>query len=292
MTLPPPPVTPPLALDMIDSVGFGYRAVWRERVWLAKLMIIPILIKFASLVAILSFGYEDDFLMQGLILLPSYFAEGWVLAQFLRLLLMEERWPILVDAMPEGPELERLILRARGILSSILIFVLWNLLLALAIFGIFKLYAHFGISLDQVLGRSDTPPSEEAVAQLMPIMIGIAVIIMAAFRLWFLYVPFAVLVRPKAYLYATRGFTSSLRMLAIFIMSWAPINLIASLVVGLIAGLLAGTQDGRIVQFLMMLIQVVSMTLISVVVTAAMAYALRDMLPRTRKALSEPDDKS
>jgi hypothetical protein len=292
MTLPPPPAPPTLTLDMIDSVGFGYRAVWRERVWLAKLMIIPILIKFASLVAILSFGYEDDFLMQGLILLPSYFAEGWVLAQFLRLLLMEERWPILVDAMPEGPELERLILRARGILSSILIFVLWNLLLALATFGIFQLYGHFGISLDQMLGRSDAAPSEESVAQLMPIMIGIAVIAMAAFRLWFLYVPFAVLVRPKTYLNATRGFTSSLRMLAIFIMSWAPINLMASMLVGLFAGVLLQFDGGQAAQFVVMLIQVVAMVLVSVVVTAAIAYALRDMLPRTRNALSEPDDKS
>ncbi len=282
-------ISPP-PLEMIDSVGFGYRAVWRERAWLLKLMIIPILIKFASMVCIITFGFEGDFLMQGLIMIPSFFAEGWLLAQFLRLLLMEERWPIVMDRMPQGAELERLLLRARGILSSVLIFVLWNLFLALAVFGIFKLYEHFGISMDQVLGRSDTPPSEEAVAKMMPIMIGIGIFIIAGFRVWWMYVPFAVLVGPRAYLKATRGFTPSIRMLAIFLMCWAPLNLLASILVGLVAGLFGGVDDGQIVQFFMMLIQVVAMTLISLVATGAFAWALRDYLPHTRKALSEPNE--
>ena len=127
-----------LTFDIMDAAGYGYYRVWKERIYLVKLAAIPFLIKLASMVALVAVGVDSDILRQGLVLLPADFAKGWLLAQFLRTLLKEERWPVLLDAMPDEKTLKVLLLRARGIVASTLSFVL------ISMAGNFMLYLLLG----------------------------------------------------------------------------------------------------------------------------------------------------
>ncbi len=123
----------------MDATGYGYHRVWRERAYLLKMAIIPLLIKFACTIAVFAMGIEDNFLRQGLVMLPADFAEGWLLAQFLRTLLTDERWPIVLDKMPDERMMSRLLTRARGIVSATLIYVLVSMAGNIMLFGSFAM---------------------------------------------------------------------------------------------------------------------------------------------------------
>ena len=111
-----------LNFNMMDSAGYGFYRVWIERAYLLKLATIPLLIKFACMITVMVLDIEGNILRQGLILFPGVLAEGWVLAQFLRTLLKNERWPTILPADINDAILDKLLLRARGIVAATLAF--------------------------------------------------------------------------------------------------------------------------------------------------------------------------
>lgn len=283
--------------DIMDAAGYGYYRVWKERTYLLKLIAIPILIKFASMVALAVMSEDSSLLRQGLVLLPSDFAKGWVVAQFLRTLLLNERWPTILNEMPDNTALARLLLRARGIIAATLTFVL------ISMAGNLMLYFLLGSLPAETLHQmkqgtvQDLATLDQQTAgqdvSLNPLVYIPSVLGLLAslwlFRLLWLYIPFSVLMPFKDYLSAVKGFMSSLRMLVLYFSCMAPAMLVAIVLsrgVHVFFAALLG-DDNMLAQFFTILISVGADFLVTLVTVTAMAWAMRDFLPKAATAFED-----
>lgn len=273
--------------DLIDSAGFGYQRVWVEARYLWRLAMIPIVIKLAATLAVYALGYEDQLLRRGLIMLPATFAEGWVVAQFLRTLLMLERWPMPIPQQNDQAAFDRIIQRARGIVSSVLIFVLINLLTTVIGWAAFSLDQQAQTIVEQTKEGGEAMPQlgEWVFIPALGIMVGM----IWAFKLLWLNIPLVLLMPIKDYIKQVPGLLSSIRMLGLFLICMVPLNVLSGIVSYQI---LAGhdhdlsAAPGQI-KFIVILLSVLTDMLTLVIASSAMAYALKDILPRHPQAFKE-----
>lgn len=270
------------SFDIIDSASFGYRTVWAERRYLAKLAVIPVMIKLVCAVVIFALGYETNFLRQGLVSLPAAFAEGWLLAQFLRTLLLHERWPIYLTEEPNDQQMSALLIRARGIMSATIMYAL----ITLVAYGIKEVYAQFYAIAE---GAGKTAADGEMVdGNPMMFIPALAMIYFSIwiFRLLWLYIPVVVLMPVRDFLAQIKGFVISLKMMAIFLVSMVPCLLLAILLSNVLTSLVGGfeTDQGR---FVVVVINVLIETIVNLIATASMVYAFRHILPKHPKALPD-----
>lgn len=270
------------SLDIIDSASFGYMTVWAERRYLAKLAVVPVMIKLVCAVVVFALGYEANFLRQGLVSLPAAFAEGWLLAQFLRTLLLHERWPIYLLEEPSDQQMSALLLRARGIMSATIMYAL----ITLAAYGIKEIYAWF-YAIAENAGKTgaDGNMTDGNPWMFIPALAMIYFSIWI-FRMLWLYIPVVVLMPVRDFLSQIKGFVVSLKMMAIFLVSMVPCFLLAVLLSNVLASAVGGfeTDQGR---FIVVVINVLVETVVNLIATAAMVYAFRHILPKHPKALPD-----
>lgn len=253
----------------MDAAGYGHFRVWKDRAYLAKLALIPFLVKLASIVAVMVLEYPADYLKQGLVMLPSLCAIGWMLAHYTRTLLLNERRPTTMNHMGalvrlggvhRQNALKFVMWRARGIVASVLIYVFFGLISYVLIFLINSVVAipiggegaqpldSGGISPNISSNISADMAGNSSAANLSPLvsllMLGAGIGVMGAafwsFRLVWLYIPLAVLYPMREYMYQVRGFMSSLRYLALFFCCMAPASFAMMLVVRLIFTIFGG----------------------------------------------------
>lgn len=283
----------PFNFNIMDAAGYGYYRVWTERAYLLKLAIIPLMVKFACTIALLVLGFQDNILRQGLVLLPGVLAEGWVLAQFLRTLLKDERWPTYLPPEIDDKVLDRLLLRARGIVAAVLAYgliALASYALRYLVFGI--VLGHVGISDGDVahLATDANPDSQNITITplVMLPMLGLSVALFWGFRLMWVYIPFSVLMPLRAYLQAVNGWMSSVRMMALFFCCMTPLMFLVMVISRILSGFIQGFGGGDdVARFIMVFVAVVAETLIGLVATAAFVWAMRGFLPKNPELLKE-----
>lgn len=283
----------PFTFNIMDAAGYGYYRVWTERAYLLKLAIIPLMVKFACTIALLVLGFQDNILRQGLVLLPGVLAEGWVLAQFLRTLLKDERWPTYLPPEIDDKVLDRLLLRARGIVAAVLAYgliALASYALRYLVFGI--VLGHVGISDGDVAHlAADTSPDSKNITitpLVMLPMLGLSVALFWGFRLMWVYIPFSVLMPLRAYLQAVNGWMSSVRMMALFFCCMTPLMFLVMVISRILSGFIQGFGGGDdVARFIMVFVAVVAETLIGLVATAAFVWAMRSFLPKNPELLKE-----
>lgn len=280
--------------DLIDAAGYGYHRIWAERHYLARLAIIPLIMKFACAVLAYSLSYTDDILRYGLVLLPAVFAEGWVMAQFLRTLLMEERWPTVLPDRDDEAAFARIIVRARGIISSTLVFVLISLASTVLAWGAFEVDA---VTKDIMArqGEAGAEAAKSGGASTLLFVPAVAAIFASiwAFRLLWIYIPYAVLMPARDYLQRLGGFMASIRLAGLFLVCMVPLNVLAVMLVqGLISPYGNGLMDApAYVRFLGIFVGVLADFIVGLLVTAAMAYAMRDIIPHHPDALKGSENR-
>src|ERR1700744_2223913 len=111
------------SFDIIDSAGYGYQLAWREKRYLARLATIPLFVKFCCLVAIMLAHWGDRSLLSSLVLLPSFFADGWMLSHYIRLIFLDQRWPFRPSGDPAADR-QDMQDRASSLMAGTLVFVL------------------------------------------------------------------------------------------------------------------------------------------------------------------------
>lgn len=296
------------SFEIMDAAGYGYYRVWKERAYLLKLAAIPLFIKFACTIAIFALNLDDEILRQGLIMLPAMFAQGWVLAQFLRTLLMNERWPVMLPAMPESgiPDdrvIAKLLLRARGIIASILIYVLLGMVAYMMRYALFELMpSSEEIEKAQTaMKQMDSAPAEATqaavssndvifgFASLIPTVLGMAAMVWA-FRLLWLYIPYSVLMPTRYYLKALSGFMPSVRLLILFFSCMAPVTFVVIMLARVVYGITDefGTQTAETLgHFITVFLSVSSEIAVGLVTTAAFAWAMKPFLPHAKGAMDD-----
>ncbi len=281
--------------NIMDATGYGYHRVWRERVYLLKMAIIPLLIKFGCTIGVFAMGIEDDFLRQGLVMLPADFAEGWMLAQFLRTLLMDERWPVILDKMPDDNMMSRLLTRARGIVSATLIYVLISMFGNIMLYGVFGLVGDTPFDPVQPTEKGTVseavPPQaieSDALGTVMFIPSVLALIgLVWAFRLFWLHIPFSVLMPIGPYLKAMKGFMSSVRMMVLYFCCMSPIMFITVVLSRLFYGAFGDDAENMLPRFLTILVSTFADMAVALVAVTAMAWSMRDFLPKSSKAFAD-----
>ena len=282
--------------NIMDSAGYGFYRVWSERSYLLKLATIPLLIKFACMVTVMVLGLENNILRQGLILLPGVMAEGWVLAQFLRTLLKGERWPTILPPDINDALIDRLLLRARGIVAATLAYALISLsgyLIRYFSFGL--ILGDFNASQEDVsnfLNSAETAEADQKIT-MNPLMffplLGFAVGLFWAFRMMWVYIPLSVLMPVQDYLKALGGMMASVKMTVLFFCTLTPVMFITVMISHLVYNLTSSMgDDGEdVARFIMLFFAVIADTLIALVATAAFVWAMKDFLPKEKELLKE-----
>lgn len=253
--------------DIIGAVGNGYAATWRERRWLARLALVPVAVKIFSLQALVFLGLERDFLAQAVILLPSFFLEGWLVVRFARLVALGERWPEHQNAPGFRPD-------PRPVLAGILVYVLAQFslrgLVASALPG---MPAH-------IEATPDAPPDMMAFTAAAGLVVGA----FWAFRYLWLYIPAAVGMGLRDFLRGVHGFPISFTMMGTWIACFAPFMLSFGALAGLVFS--PSSADAPIpvlADAAMTAAQATMDTIISLVSTAAMTYGIRQVFENREK---------
>lgn len=274
-----------LNFDLINAASFGYRAVWHERKYLLRLALIPLLIKIACTVAIFGLGYEANYIRQGLVMLPASLAEGWLLAQFLRTLLLLERWPIILKHEPNEREIEALFTRARGIMACTIMYTI----ISMFDYGLKEIAARFLIILKIGETAVENPASPNPL-MIIPLILLLGAA-MWAFRLLWLYIPLSVLMRLDIFLKVLGGFSTSVKMVGLFLICTVPCIFLTIVLANFLVALTGG-PDSDLSHFTVLILSVLTETLSWLIATAAMVYAMRDILPRHPQALPEIKDEN
>ena len=285
--------------NMMDAAGYGFYRVWVERAYLLKLMMIPLIIKFACMITVMALGVEGNTLRQGLIMFPGIIAEGWVLSQFLRTLLRNERWPTVLPPDIDDKLLDKLLYRARGIIAATLAYAL------IGLSAYFIRYILFGI----VSGDfgANSPTTSEEISELIDAseagkgkglhlnpafllpLVGLTVAMFWAFRLVWVYIPLSVLMPVKDYLKALGGMMASVKMIVLYFCTMTPIMfatiMVSRLVFSMVEGL--GDNSDETGRFIMIFVAMFAEILVALVSTAAFVYAMKDFLPKTTDLLKD-----
>ncbi|MBL8639008.1 MAG: hypothetical protein JNK24_01505 [Alphaproteobacteria bacterium] len=298
--------------NIMDAAGYGHFRVWKDRAYLMKLALVPFLIKLASIVAVMAMEYQEDYLKQGLVMLPSLCAMGWMLAQYTRTLLLNERWPTTMTHMTfmmrqgsidKKKAMGFIMWRARGILASILVYVFFGLVSSVLVYlmSTMLVVPVVGDGQQAEISQAAADASLSPLLSLLTLVAGVGLMIGAfwSFRLVWLYIPFAVLYPLRDYLYQVRGFMSSLRYIVLFFCCMAPASFVMMMVVRLIFTILGGgdtaTIDGndvtpmniQIARFLTIGLQSFTEILIALIWTAGFAWAMRGFLPRAKDTFND-----
>ena len=254
------------SFDIIDAVGNGYSRVWAERRYLLKLAAVPVFLKFIALASIFAWNLHEHQLRLTFAMLPSYFAEGWMLAHMARLIFLDNRWPFQPsgDIRKDEPLLME---RARGIMAGTIVYVI----IQMALSGLF-----FGV---QNLDLSSLDP--ERVDVKIAALLALPVLIWS-FRYMWLNIPLAINYDLREFLRELGGFMISFCMMATWMVCFIPVLLIMS----------TGTfpvifnEEGSFsmpMQIMGYMVQAALEALAVLLGTAAMCYGLRDMLERNRQ---------
>lgn len=116
--------------DMVESAGVGYHYLYTERQYLMKLIAVPFLIKFVTILFLSLFDDSISYFSMSLISLPAIFAEAWLLSQVLRSFVFNERWPITLSGEKELDQ-TKLLNRQNCIIAGIITYTL----IQIVIFG-------------------------------------------------------------------------------------------------------------------------------------------------------------
>lgn len=289
------------SFDVTDSAMKGYSFVWAERRYLMRLALFPVLIKFICSITVTINGYDFDFIMQSFLMLPSFFADGWVMAHLVRLIYLGQRWPFRPTGVAEN-DIAMLRDRAGGIMAGTVFFALIEFLKT-GLTGLVLMGAPHGSVPGSGTGTGTaptgtTPPSPPlegmgvgdlaTTAQSSPYtaVLGLAMILVtvwAARYLW-LYIPAAAGFSGRAYLKRVGGFMGSMRLIGVWLICTVPVLfgfvVLANLFLAPLG--LGSGQMGAVGLFALNGLRVVIVMIATLITTAGMSFVIRNMFMQDR----------
>ena len=257
------------SFDFVEASSKGYAFLWNERAVIARLAVVPALLKLTGFIIILSFEFGDNFLRQGLVLVPSYFAEGWLVAQMIRLAVFNERGQAPLAGKPEADR-KSIEARSRALAAGTIIYVLTKLLLA-GFTGMLMMSETFRQAQTGTGGLSSSGALISALALLA--------FIIWAFRLVWLYVPAVMGYSLTGFLVRIKAYTTSFYMLGAWLLCFVPPVLALMLSLEMLATVFppGGDDAAGAYTYGAAAIQSVLEVIIAVTSGVAMAYGIRSI---------------
>lgn len=247
--------------DFINAATEGYRFFWRERRTVLRMGVPLFLVKYVSYVLMLAYAPDGNLLRQGLFYLPSYFVEGWLAAQMIRLAAFGERWPVIPTA--ENAGLRRM--RALTIQAAIAIYVLTRLFLT-AVSG----------TVESAAPEAGAEIPQPSMLTFVLALVALAVMLWA-FRLLWLHIVAALGEGIVDFLAKARGAMTSVYMIGTWMVCFLPPVTAVALVSEILVGIAGGAAPG-FYKFLVIGLQAAAEIVIVVIVSVAMMHGVRDIL--------------
>ena len=259
--------------DFIDVTNRGYHFMWKKRQEIVRLMLVPAAIKFVLFIAIVFLGFQDNYLRQGLVLLPGYFAEGWFLASVVRLAVLGEHWPraLTGDRQDDMTLIES---RKHAMTVSILIYALIKIVSAVIVGSAMLSYDSQGEEATQAV------PLGGMLDFYLVALAGFMILIWA-FRYMWVYIPPALGYGVKDFLMTIRGFKSSFQLMGVWIISFSPVFIVLMVVTDTLETVFpTATLTSEHAPFVILFagFQTAIELFVSGVTSAAVAYAVVDSM--------------
>lgn len=284
------------AFDVTDSAMKGYSLIWKERRYLVRLAVFPILIKFVCSMTVMMNGYDFDFVKQALLMLPSYFADGWVMSHLVRLIYLDQRWPFRPSGVPEK-DIAMLRDRAGGIMAGTVFFAVIEFLKT-GLTGLLVMTAPPGSLPESGKPAGPAHPGSAdgssmadvaAQAQSSPLM-AVAGIVMIIVTIWmvrylWLYIPAAAGFSGRAYLKRVGGFMGSVRLLGAWLICSVPVLFGFVILANILLVPLLGYGPQGLSpfgEFVMNALRVVIVMISTMITTAGMALVIRNLFMAER----------
>lgn len=251
------------SFDFIDSAAGGYRFAWENRALIFRLAGFPVLIKTACLAVIFAMEWQENTLRQGLVFLPAYFMEGWMVVLCVRMALFGMQ--------------ESLYPQQRALLGGTLAYILIQLALSLI----------EGLALGPLEQWAPKEPQDGQGASIVQLLLslGILGVTLWSFRLLWLHIPIVMGVSVQQFLRHIRSYLSSLQMMGIWVMTLVPMGMVFIVVIQLLNAPFGNQGDSipAVLIGLNFFLQSLFSVMIAVVGNLAMAYGIR-------RALQNPPD--
>lgn len=261
--------------DIIEASGYGYRLGWQEKRYLARLATIPTLIKWISIFFILKADWEGFNLKPTLLLLPSFFADGWMYSHYARLIFLDQRWPFRPSG-DTGADRQELMERAHFLMAGTLTFVLFHFLMG----GVFIC----GLALfSQGAHLAQAQPPQ------MPTPLALMMLMSAVLSLWFFrflwfYIPAALGYSLQQCRRDLHGMMTSVLMLFTMLICYVPLWVVQHIVESVASGYDPAHPENWPATILLFISMIESIcdTAVGLILTGAMAYAFYEMISLRR----------
>ncbi len=265
-------------LNIIGATINAYKTLWHERRYIARLAGIPFLLKlFCFSIAVSYAGDPEQHLRFTLIMLPALLAEGWMVSHLSRLIVYGQRWPFTPSGNIEA-DLEILEVRARGIISGAIVFVLLNMLLGLLI----TFAAYF------IMPYMPKDPSVGAGAAEIPgyvafLSLSLLVLMFWGFRVMWVYIPYAIAMDLRTFWESLKGPSMSLSLIALWILCYIPMFLSLQVMAGLFAQFAQILGGDAATSVVIVVATVLADTLKSILATLGMTFALCEFFKKSKR---------
>ncbi len=265
------------SFDFIEAASTGYKFTVKHRQFISKLALVPVLIKVVVMGAVIFFGLESQHLRQGLIMFPSFVAEGWLVSQIIRAAIFKEFGLVRLSG-EANQDRRRFELRAQCILAGTIIYVLTKM----------ATYLFAGLLMTEVermqgnIGDATAAPDAGGFDFVIAVLaLGIA---LWGFRYLWLYVPAALGYSVEGFLKRIKGIKSSFYMMGLWILCFIPIMTLAMLIMqGLLGGADSYSDVSPVSVLFVVVVQAFAETAIVIVASVGMAVGVQSIYANAKR---------
>ncbi len=248
--------------DIIDITSLGYRKVWQEKRFLARISALPFVVKLILMGASIVFGISRNFVWQALVMLPSFLAEGWVVVVLARMIFQEQNS---FSSRQDG----------RFVMAGM---VMYALIKFLQMGAMEFVYA----DPSQVPAEAQVPEIPEGTILFASIAF---VLSLWGFRFLWVYIPLSAGFLFREVFSLLRGPMLSFYMIGVWLLCLVPFLLMMAFITGSVLESYREVAEIPLnSQLLLVTVQAVLDLAASIVATSAMAYAFCSMINRKREA--------
>lgn len=262
--------------DIIESAGKSYRLFWHYRGYLARLAVIPIMIKIVCWNLVIAFGWQEQYVRQAIVMLPSFFADGWMISHFIRLIFLGQTWPFKPTGNIEK-DMEKLHSRALGIMRGTVSYVVIKFLMA-GLLGL--LYMYMQDNMQQIQNAEQDPSLFAFISSML-----ILAFVLWLFKFTWFYIP-AAINHPIQNLYKKiKGFKPALFIAATWMICFIPSLFLYKIFLEAFFGTPAeAPQDFATIQIIQDTCSIIVDTIMLFITTGGIAYAFAQvLLPKEKK---------
>ncbi len=259
------------SFDFVESTSKAYRFIWNKRMDVLRFSVMVLVLKILSFVALVVFDMEKEALRQGLLLLPTYFLEGWVIANLALMALYdhETQSKVRSSILPLAEDM------ARNVKASMIVYVLIKLMLSFVVGSTFE-------------GQQAMPdaPAPEPTLQMFALAVMMILVLIWAFRFLWIYIPIMMGRSVTEYLVRFRAFSASFPLLGVWVLCFVPVVLFMIVISefwGMFTGALGFDTKSIVFETGMAIIQAFIDYALALVSSIAIAYGMYSVLNHENK---------